>query len=102
MATCAPAITDFRNVLGAVHAAGHGNVRADVAVDHRGPVEPQQQFAGMAEGEAGHNFQLIDVQVGLIETVEKDQGVRAGCIDMAREICDGAEEVGKLYGDGNS
>ena len=73
MATDAPAITAFKTSSAPMHPARHGDVRADVAVDHRSPVKPQQQFARMAEREAGHDFQLIDVQVRLIEAVEEDQ-----------------------------
>ena len=70
----------FTTSVARVHAAGEGEVGLDVAVDHRDPVQAEQQFVGVAEDQVGHHFQGFEIEIRLIEAVEEHQAIGAGRI----------------------
>jgi hypothetical protein len=47
------------------------------------------------------DLERIEINVGLIEAIEQDKGVGAGCIEPPRHVGHVAEEGAELYRDGN-
>ncbi len=82
MATRAPAIIAFTTSVAGVHAAGERQVGLDAAVQHRHPVQPQQQLVRVAQDQVGHHFQRFQVEIRLVEAVEQHQRVGAGLVQL--------------------
>ena len=83
MATLRAGHHGLDHVGGAVDAAGERQVGLDVAVQHRDPVQPQQQLVRIAEDQVGHHFQRFQIEIRLVEAVEQHQAVGAGGIQLA-------------------
>ena len=78
MATLAPAIMALEHILGGMHAAGQREVSMDLAVQDGDPAQRQTQLGGGAQIKAVDDFQLFQVEVGLVEAVEEHQPIGAG------------------------
>ena len=52
----------------------------------------------MAESQAGDNFKLLDIEIGLVEAIEHHQGARTRSVQLPREVRDGTEKMGNFYG----
>ncbi len=101
MATRAPAIIDFSTSSAGVHTAGDRQVRLNLPVKNRHPVEAQQQFVRRAQDEVGNDFQVFQVEIRLIEAIEQNQRIRAGLIQAPGRVGQRAEVGADFYGHGN-
>ena len=81
----------------AVYATGHRDIGFDLAVEHRDPAQRQTHFVGAAQDQIWHYFQCFQVNIRLIETVEEDQRIGAGCAEAGRHIGKGAKVRTNLH-----
>ncbi len=102
MATRAPAIIAFKNIRRAMNPAGDREVGLDVPEDDRRPMQPQQQFLGAAQVQTRGHFEQFEIEIGLIETVEQHQRIRARGVEAFRDVRRRAEKRRQLHRDGNS
>ena len=78
----------FQHVLSTMNAACDRQVGVNMSEDDRDPMQPQQQFLGATQSQAGHDFEQFEIQIGLIEAIEQHQRVGAGAIESFRHVCE--------------
>src|SRR5208283_1753993 len=91
----------LQDVLGAVHASGDSDVRAEIAVEDCSPVQTQQQLLRPAEGEPGSDAEGFDVEVRLVEAVEEDDGIGSDLIQLGGQVGNAGELRGEFDRDGD-
>src|SRR6202012_850466 len=92
----------LQHIGGVVHPAADGDVGFDLVVENGGPVKPEAQLVRAAEYQVRRNLQLLQVEVGLIKTIEDDHAVGAGFGEPLGEVGAGGEVRSQFDGDGNS
>ena len=94
MVTLAPAISGFEHVFGCMHAAGQGKIGLDAPVQDGDPTQGQAQLVGVAQHQVGDDFQLFQVEIGLVKAVEQHQAVCAGLGQSPGEVRQGSRRMG--------
>ena len=88
---------DHLHAMGATHhgldrvdrcmdTAGHAERRVDVPRYDRQPAEPQRQFGRRGQTEVRDDFQVLDIDIGLIEAVEQNQPIRTDFVEFLGNI----------------
>src|SRR5258707_2347700 len=77
IATCAPAIMDFRTSWALCTPPVIARLARNPSIENGNPVQPQQQFLRTTQGQAGHDFERFNVEVRLVKAIKKDQSARA-------------------------
>ena len=88
-------------ILRGVDAAAAGKRRFRVRRNDREPAQAQQEFRGVGKFQVRDDLQILDVEVGLIKTVEEHEPGGAALLEGQREVGHRRVEGGKLHGDGN-
>ena len=82
----------FKHIFGGVDTGGEGQVSLDLPIQDGDPAQGQAQFIGVAQDQVRDDFQVFQVEIGLVETVEKHQAIRTGFDQPFGDIGDGGEE----------
>ena len=85
MATSAPTMSALTTSAPAVDAGGGGDrdAGAELRAEDGDPSQRQSQLAGLAQLDAIHDLERVEVEVGLIEAVEQHEPVGPG-VDRLR------------------
>src|SRR5688572_5615097 len=78
---------------------GGGETGTNAAVQHGDPAHRQSYFARNAEVDVWRDLQRLQVNVWLVEAVEKYQAINALLIDASSEMCEVREERAELHRD---
>ena len=84
-----------------MHAARHGEVGEQFAVEYCDPAQGQAKLVRLAEGEARRDFEVVNVNVGLVEAVEEHERVRAFVHEPPRNVSDRTEVRAELHRHGD-
>ena len=76
----------FQRIGRAMNAARRRQIRADPAVENRDPAHRQPHRHWRAQQNVGRNLERLQLDVGLIKTIEEHQRVGAVLIGSAREV----------------
>ena len=66
------------------------------------PKQGQAYLAGGTQTKRRFDFQILDVNIGLVEAVEQHQGIGPGFIQTLRHISHGTEERAEFERNGNA
>ena len=73
------------------------DVRAELWPQDGDPAQRQPQLPRLAQLDAGHDVERLEVEVGLVEAVEQHQPVGAGVDDARREVGHGRVVRAELH-----
>jgi hypothetical protein len=81
----------FDYFIGALHAGGSSQRNRHAAVQNGDPKQGQPDLVGRAVLQVGQNFQLVNIKIGLVKTVEQHQRIGAGAVHTLGHRGHGAE-----------
>ncbi len=84
-------------------AGGQREIRFNAAIQYGDPPQRQTQFGRRAQQQMWGDLEILDVQIGLVEAIEKNQPIGASAGQPVGHIGHGAEIGTELHGhrDGN-
>src|ERR1019366_907427 len=87
----------LQHVAGIMHPTGDGDVGLDLVIQNGGPMEPEAQLMRAAQHQVRYYLQLLQVEVGLVETIKDHDAVGAGFGQTLDEVGARREVRPQLY-----
>lgn len=89
----------LHNVFGTVDTACDCQTWPDGTVENRDPMQAQWKLAGIAQDQMRSGLKILNIEIGLVETVEQHEGVGTSIVETPGHVGHGTEEWGQLDGD---